>query len=123
MVSFRVWLQDMYMNIEPNMIFGIYLLSVMSYVAAITWMGIRRSSQKAVREGQFRRSIHRMERRIQIDPTDAMAVWRKGEMLEAMGRPDQAISYYRTAHWMNPQGYSRWEYMDACQRICRTAGQ
>ena len=78
------------------------------------YRSLRRDWRK---RNNYRTAIRLLDRMIEVDPTNALAVWQKGETYEAMGMHDHALRFYRRAHEMCPRAYAYHNISDAYDRL------
>ena len=107
----------MYMEIDPNAVVGLFLLASVILMAL---REIKAFNQQAARHQQHLRLIEELDQSIRMDSTNAMAIWRKGEIYEAMGRTLQAVRSYRTAHMVCPAAYTSGDYTEAFVRVAKS---
>ena|SRR5258708_3930423 len=93
-----------------------FLLAALSFVSYV-FSCIRESRSQATARQKYERSIKLLDQMLAYDPSNAMAIWRKGQAHEALGMPDRALSFYRAAHLMCPRAYGAPDFNEAYHRI------
>jgi len=103
--------------IDPDMQ-AAWLILIAAGIGVLFLMLQYRSFRRRLRKrNAYRVAIRLLDRMIEVDPSNAMAVWQKGEVYEAMGMHDRALRLYQTAHNMSPRAYAYRDLSDAHDRI------
>lgn len=105
------------MGIDPNLIMGLYSLGSVILATHIARRKTRVSKDRSASHERYWRLIEESDRQLRIDPSNALAVLRKGEMYEAMGNTKQALRLYGAAHAMCPRIYTIGDYREAFNRV------
>jgi tetratricopeptide (TPR) repeat protein len=105
------------MDLDPNTVIGIFLLIATGLAVLVVLRKAKTSRRVMTHRVQYQKRIEQLDMAIRRDPTNAMALWQKGEIYEALGHPEQALRFYRSAHVMCPKIYSTGDYTEAYVRI------
>lgn len=108
------------MSINPNLIIGVFLLASVGLAVILALRNFHISKRQSAQHGDCQRALDVLDKMIQSDPSNALAIWQKGEIYEAMGNAEMAIRSFRTAHTLCPKAYSTGDYRDAFVRVTKS---